>query len=381
MMHRIRSGWTPVTISGVLPDRYAYQYDSNGVVGSSTARDVRHPSRFRLLTAEEARATVEATPLRVRHVEPKPGLVRLPTPSAPAVAPPIVSVDESGGLALGGCQIPSYPFRGAVVVIAGDLDAALGYQPKGIANLIQGEWKNEVLEGEHFKVLRGPDLREFKASASLGGRTPPSPNAQALTVLTEGGVDRVTLLTKKRAGVEARAFTADEVFPKLRRGEPVAPVAAPTSAPLPAPMDDERFARLFANAIAGVMPAMIAGAVQVLRPLMLLPGSEPAPAASTEPIPADWISGTKLAAGLPMTKAEMEKLLKANGIWTNTELSRVSTYPKGELILPVRMFDPRVAGMVRQLAKGVTGTLFNVDTGAVSPVGTDIGRDGHPVKK
>lgn len=291
-------------------------------------------------------------------VEPRAGLVRLPVATT---APPIAMADESGAVVLNGHQVPGYLFQGAVVVVAGDLDAPFGYAPGGVADLIQGEWKAEILSPAHFRVLRGDDLREFKACAKGTGVAPvPFAFASVLTILTEAGVDRVTLLTKKKVGVDARAFTADEVFHKLRRGEAVGNAdvrALPSHTPAPA-FDEERFTRIVTGAVVAAMPAMLAGAVQVLRPLMLLPGSAPTEQPPALPIPSDWITSTQMATKLPLTKARIDRLIAASAIRGNTDLARqvphTWTDAHGSHTEPRWNYDPSVTAMVKRLDADAT---------------------------
>jgi prophage antirepressor-like protein len=52
----------------------------------------------------------------------------------------------------------------------------------------------EILEREHFRVLKGAGLREFKASADVIGAVPISAKAPSLTILTEAGIEVVGAL-------------------------------------------------------------------------------------------------------------------------------------------------------------------------------------------
>jgi hypothetical protein len=140
----------------------------------------------------------------------------------------------------GGDRLTFYPFRGRMCVVALEVDPVLGYAPGSIADLIAGEWAGEFKAGEHFEILRGKDLRDFKAAAHATGAAPVASKTSQVTVLTEAGVDRVCLLTKKPAGIRLRAYLADKVLPKLRRGEAVVPTSAdppPVFAPVEARAD------------------------------------------------------------------------------------------------------------------------------------------------
>jgi hypothetical protein len=175
--------------------------------------------------AEEPVAPVRSQPAISAGRPDLAGAAPARAPSAPGDTPIVLNGDGNEVL-LGQHRIPVYVFRDDVVMIAGDLDAPLDYTAGKVAELVTSEWKAELRAGEHFQVLRGADLREFKA---LAARTPAAGvrrNVNHITILTEAGIDRVLLLTRKPAGVRLRAFIADTVLPRLRRGEAVPPVVA-----------------------------------------------------------------------------------------------------------------------------------------------------------
>lgn len=389
LMHEVAGQWVPVTVLAFTTERYTYSYDVTGVIRSCSIGEMRRGSCFRPLSPDETDPpAVEAVSLELRASEPRPGLVTLKGAlmhGLGAAVAPIAMADENGDIALAGHVVHGYAFEGTVVVIASDLDAPLDYAPGGVAQLIQGEWKKEILSPVHFRVLRGAVLRAFKAAAALTGTAPVSAHAPSLMVLTEAGVDRVTLLTKKKAGVDARAFTADEVFHKLRRGEPPTPIAPPPPPPAAAPVfDEERLARIITGAVAAAMPAMLAGAVNVLRPLMLLPGSAPAEQPPALPIPSDWITSTHMAARLPLTKARIDKLIGGSAIRGNTDLARqvphTWTDAHGSHTEPRWNYDPTVIGMVKRLAAGAVAEVHGIEDGQVSPVSADVRDNGRPLK-
>jgi hypothetical protein len=140
---------------------------------------------------------------------------------APPALPPIVLNGEGNEVLFGKHRIPLHSFRGMMVMVAGDFDAPLDYEAGVIAQQLTSAWADEVRDGVHFMVLRGTDLREFKRGLDATRTNLVPSKASQLTILTEAGIDRVCLLTKKPSGVRLRAFIADHVLPKLRRGEPV----------------------------------------------------------------------------------------------------------------------------------------------------------------
>jgi hypothetical protein len=157
-----------------------------------------------------------------------------------AAMPPIAMNTEGNAVVLGGHTIPLHPFRGEMVMVAGDLDAPLDYEAGVIAQQLTSVWSNEVHEGEHFLVLRGNDLREFKANAARTRTNLVRANVNHLTILTQAGQDRVLLLTRKPRGVLLRDYLQDKVLPNLRRGEPVLPVSSSTPEAEAGPADVPR---------------------------------------------------------------------------------------------------------------------------------------------
>ncbi|WP_437972248.1 hypothetical protein WMF04_24435 [Sorangium sp. So ce260] len=132
-----------------------------------------------------------------------------------------------------GQQLTFYRFRANVCVVGQELGWVLGYAREGqlLTDAIRGEWRNEFIKGKDYEVLEGEALRTFKATARLNGEIPFS-RARALLVLFEPGVNLVSLKTEKDLGVKLRRLFADEVLPKMLRGEPilqngVAPPQAP----------------------------------------------------------------------------------------------------------------------------------------------------------
>lgn len=128
-----------------------------------------------------------------------------------------------------------FVFRDRPCVIAAAVGKALGYadEGKGLAEVLRKQWVGEVIEGKDFAVLAGAELRDFKALPDVSEEPSVSRKSPSLTILYESGWDLVCIKTEKPEGVRLRRRLADEVLPKLRRGEAVLPAAT-----------EARFARL-----------------------------------------------------------------------------------------------------------------------------------------
>jgi hypothetical protein len=137
-----------------------------------------------------------------------------------------------------GQRLTFYRFRDTVCVVGQELGAVLGYAREGqlLTDAIRDEWRVEFAEGKDYQILKGEELQAFKAAARLHGEVPFS-RARALLVLFESGVHMVSLKTEKELGVKLRRLLADEVLPKMLRGEPI---LLERATPPPAPGIDER---------------------------------------------------------------------------------------------------------------------------------------------
>lgn len=120
-----------------------------------------------------------------------------------------------------------YVFRGRPCVIALAVGRALTYERAGknLIDLLRDKWSAEVERGRDLDVLDGDSLRAFKALLSDTDRQTVS-SAARLAILYESGFDLVLQKTEKPEGQALRRKLADEVLPKLRRGQPVGGGAA-----------------------------------------------------------------------------------------------------------------------------------------------------------
>ena len=135
-------------------------------------------------------------------------------PAAPSK--PIASDPEDLGVRV-------YLFRDRPCAIAAAVGKALDYAEEGKAlpAVIRKHWGDEMIEGKDFAVLSGADLREFKGIVGDTDEKSVS-SAARLMILYESGWDLVCIKTEKPEGKRLRRRLAEEVLPKLRRGDPVA---------------------------------------------------------------------------------------------------------------------------------------------------------------
>ncbi|KYF64902.1 hypothetical protein BE15_02020 [Sorangium cellulosum] len=116
-----------------------------------------------------------------------------------------------------GSTLTTYVFRGRLCMVAADVGEALGYADGSFKKVLR-DWSDELIAGQDIDTLTGDDLRQFKEMARVGNVSFPS-SAPSLTVLYEPGVNLACVKTEKPLGRKLRRLLADEVLPKLRRGE------------------------------------------------------------------------------------------------------------------------------------------------------------------
>lgn len=145
---------------------------------------------------------------------------------------------------LDGREVQAYFWRGKLTWIAGEVGRFLGYSKNGtkLNEAIRDNWRDELKEGADYDILEGDDLADFRAflqaSPGLGEPLPSGLGAGfggRLLVLREPGLNKVCLLTKMPLGVELRRFVAEEVMPKLSRGEPILPPGSGLATSVEAP--------------------------------------------------------------------------------------------------------------------------------------------------
>ena len=204
---------------------------------------------------------------------------------------PIATAPEDMGVRV-------YVFRGRPCVIAWAVGRALGYSNAG-KKLIDSirdpaKWASEFIDGKDVETLRGDDLREFKALLDGSPDSGEASKTSQLTVLFESGWDLACINTNKPEGVRLRRRLADEVLPKLRRGEPVGPAL---------PSGETAELRALVRETVATIPAMVAAAVA--QAFAALPQAHAAPAlpAQTQRL-ADAIDAGRRSPPQHIAKAE-----------------------------------------------------------------------------
>ena len=104
---------------------------------------------------------------------------------------------------------------GVPIVPARDIEAALGYEPKGLANSI-ADWQAAGLmkeDGSHVRKLTGQDLTLF----AVAGSETANSMVRHLLVLTERGLYRVLMLSRKPAALAFQDWLETQVLPSIAR--------------------------------------------------------------------------------------------------------------------------------------------------------------------
>lgn len=130
-----------------------------------------------------------------------------------------------------GRPLTTLRYRGRPVWLAKEVGRELGYSSDGrrlIVN-IREKWSEEFVEGVDFIKVEGDELRDIKALLGLVSESDTS-RAPSLLLLTESGFHLACLKTNQPIGVKLRRWLADEVLPKLARGETASACSA-SSAP------------------------------------------------------------------------------------------------------------------------------------------------------
>jgi hypothetical protein len=213
---------------------------------------------------------------KLRPVPEVPAVVEAAPVAAPA---PIVPVPEDLG-------VPDFVARGRGCVVVADVEHALAYGDKSLVKLIRGAWATEVEEGRDFDVLTFGEAKKMLFGARVPSRG--TLNPRGLTVLYETGFDLVLQKTDKPEGQRLRRRLADEVLPKLRRGQTVAPAGA--ALPPPAPLDVRA---IVTETLRELVPAIIRETLAAL-PRPVAPPSPALPAPEVAEVPKGWIDSDAL---------------------------------------------------------------------------------------
>jgi hypothetical protein len=228
----------------------------------------------------------------------------MPTESKalPAAPPPIVLNGEGNTVTLNEYTFSVYLFRDRPCVVAADLGRALGYGEKKFVDSLR-QWR-ELLPGRDKEVLTGPDLAAFKAAREPQAAF--SPHVTSLTILYETGMDIACQKAQTEAGFALRRYLAEEVLPRLRRGEVVSPAAPPLLSPTSPPSIEAKLDKLLdaVGALVGALPVLLAARAPTMprpRPAIAslpLPFAAPPQPPPVALIPRDWQDANETAAWL-----------------------------------------------------------------------------------
>lgn len=123
-----------------------------------------------------------------------------------------------------GRELHSYFWRGKLTWIAGEVGRFLGYAKNGtkLNEAIRDNWRSELAEGVDYDIIEGSELADFR---EFMGDTPAAGVSftARLLILYEPGLNKVCLLTTMPLGKQLRRFVAEEVMPRLARGEAILP--------------------------------------------------------------------------------------------------------------------------------------------------------------
>ncbi len=115
-----------------------------------------------------------------------------------------------------GKALAAFKFRDRSCMVAQDVGAALGYSPEGFQKSMRN-WSDELVEGTDYAVLRGDDLKAFRAVGDETVKMTVSPRANSAAILFESGLWLVCLKTERPGGKALRRRLADDVLPALAK--------------------------------------------------------------------------------------------------------------------------------------------------------------------
>lgn len=116
-----------------------------------------------------------------------------------------------------GCKILELYLHGKRCWILSDIERVLGYEPRGLSDLIGGPWKPEFVLGKHHVLVGGKDLRSLRKHCDdVVGYQPIAPKTSRITVVYQPGLDLIALKTHKPYGQALRAYLVDHVMPAWR---------------------------------------------------------------------------------------------------------------------------------------------------------------------
>lgn len=119
-----------------------------------------------------------------------------------------------------GSNVTTIMFKGAPYWIGRDVGAVMGYgaDGKGLIDMIGREWADEFADGKEILILKGEDLRAFKSA--LGDQKAQEVGvyySPTLLLLSESGIYKAAILSRKPEGRRLRDWLAAEVMPEITR--------------------------------------------------------------------------------------------------------------------------------------------------------------------
>lgn len=196
-----------------------------------------------------------------------------------------------------GKTVTAYMFRARLTWIAFNVGDALGYENEGktLPDHVRRVWNDELVEGVDFAVLTGEELREFRGLLDVTVKTTVS-RAPHLMVLYESGLDLVCLKTEKPLGKKLRRMIAEEVLPRLRRGEPILPAKPSPEDPIREMEVGSRYLETIRATIAQMSSAVSAEAKDAILANALAKASSTRVAPLLPQLPAgEWLRPEEIA--------------------------------------------------------------------------------------
>lgn len=123
-------------------------------------------------------------------------------------------IQALGTFKLNGHEILTIHWHGRECWLAWQLNNVYEYSEGQLVRMIRREWSNEFIQGKHYEILEGENLKNFRACVSAFYAPA---KAQSLLILFESGLDLIRLKSQKPVGVQLRQKLAEEVLPSLRR--------------------------------------------------------------------------------------------------------------------------------------------------------------------
>lgn len=196
----------------------------------------------------------------------RPTRDRATEPSAHAHAPTSPTARDLAvrRLDFEGRPVTAVMFRGRWLWRGAEVGEAVGYeQGRTLVDNVRGAWASDFREGHDFELLRGDDLKAFKATLQRSLESAAVDRTPAVLVLTASGVDLALVLAQTDKGRRLRRLLVDHVLPQLR----ATGTATLPGAPPPA-LDAEALKALVAQTVAEQLRAFVPPAPPPASPVL-----------------------------------------------------------------------------------------------------------------